>query len=258
VTRPAGIVYILICSAIVVWGCSPARRPLLERNVSMSSIIERVTERNSRIRTMRGDGTVTIESPEASMTGTLDVRIRKPDSVRIDFGGPFGIHVGTLALSREHFIYYDWRENLVTKGSPDKETLRDVLHFPLAFDDILNACTGEFPFPPVSDTAVADLSVEGESYVLRYRGDGWTREYHIDGDADIVTGYRLLDSSRKAVLIAAASDIDSDGPIAMPRLLRIIIPADHRSLTVSYSGTDFNIPVTCSFAVPRRSESPGQ
>jgi hypothetical protein len=224
----------------------------------MSSIINLVIERNNRISTMHGDGTVTIESPEASMTGTVDIRVHKPDSLRIDFGGPFGIHVGTLALSRDRFLYYDWRENQVLKGSPDRETLQEALHIPLGFDDILSACTGEFPFPPPSDTTGTEFGIEGESYLLKYHGSGWTREYYVDADSYVVTGYRLLDSSHKAVMIASASDIDNDGPVAMPRLLRIIIPADHRSLTVSYNGTDFNIPVTCRFAVPRRNGSSGE
>ncbi len=236
---------------LLVSGCAPARRPLLERALPMERVIERVVERNNLIETMKGDGSITIESPEASMTGSFDVRLRKPDSVRVDFSGPFGIHIGTAALSRRSFVFYNWRNNESISGLPDEETIQSALHVKLGFDEIIRAFTCEFPFPARPDTKEGVFSVDGDSYVFRFSDESRTKEYYVDGDAFVVTSYRLLDTAKRAVLIATASDIDTDGPVAMPHLLRIIFPVDRRSLTISYGDIAFNEPVNCSFRIPR-------
>jgi len=258
VIRWTGFTVLAFLLILISGGCAPGRRTALERTLTPEQVIRRMTERSLRITTMRANGHITIESPEESMTGSFDVRIRKPDSLRVEFGGPFGIHVATLSLSRSRFVFYNWHDNSMLTGTPDEETLRSVIHLKLGFDEILNAFTGDVALPPDSGAGPREFSVEDNDYVFRYHTPEGTREYHIDGDEFIVTGYRMLDSSRHSVFTALASDLDRDDGIAMPRLLRIIFPAERRSMTLSYGDFTFNEPVTCAFTLPRRSGGAGQ
>lgn len=248
--------WLWICFAVLVVGligCAPTRKVVKERTLSLGEVVRLVQERNQQIRTMRGEGTITVESPEASGSGSFDVEVKKPDSLCMDLSGPFGIHVGTLVLSREQYLYYNWMDNAAVVGKPNGKTLNDLFRLRLEFDKILNAFTGEFPFPTNQDS-VEQFTVENDLYFIRYHTGDEVREYRIDGDAFVVRGYRIVDRAGKPVLTAMASDIDEDAEIVMPKLLRIVFPTERRSVTVAYDEVEFNEPVVCSFTLPKHAE----
>ncbi len=238
---------------MVPYGCAPTKTVIRDRSLGAAEVVRRVQERDQRIRTVKGDGNITVESPEASGSGSFRADVRKPDSLKLELSGPFGIHVGTLLLSREQFMFYNWRENIATIGKPDGSTLQSMFRLKLRFDEILNAFTGEFLSPRSSDT-LETFGVEEGLYLLRYRSADGVHEYRIDGDAFVVTSYRLLDSLGKPSLIALASRFDEVNDIAIPKLLRIVLPKERRSLTVAYGDLRLNEEVECTFILPKQAE----
>ena len=219
----------------------------------MNEVLQHVQERNEKISTLKGNGTITVESPEESNSGSFDVKLKKPDSLRVEFSGPFGIHVGTLALSRNQFLFYNWRENRAIVGAPDGAMLQSMFRLKMQFDEVLNAFTGEFPISIQQDSANR-FYVEGELYIVKYRTAEGTKEYRIDGDAFVITSYRLLDDQGRSTLNAFASRIENTDNIAMPRLLRVIFPRERRSVTIAYDDIEFNKPLECAFFPPQQAE----
>jgi outer membrane lipoprotein-sorting protein len=238
---------------IVGNGCSPSKGVVHEGALPLEEILRRVRERNQHIKTLKGDGSITVESPEESNSGSFDVDLKKPDSLRVEFSGPFGIHVGTLTLSPQQFVFYDWRENTATIGKPDGKTLRSVFRISLRFDEILRAFTGEFLADDAPDS-LRHFSVMDDLYVIRYQTGEGEKEFRIDPETFVVSGYRLLDDKGIPKLIATASKFDEEQGVITPRLLRVIVPGERRSVTIVYSNIKLNEPVQCSFALPRRAE----
>jgi len=248
------LVCIISCMlAAGYYGCAPSRNVTKERNLPVEEVLRRVRERNGGIRTLEGEGSITIESPEASHRGSFNMRLKKPDSLRVELSGPFGIHVGTLMLSRERFIYYSWMENTAVIGKPDSKTLNSVLRLKMQFDDIIRAFTGEFPTPGGGDS-VEQFTVEDGLYLVRYQTGEGRKEARIDGDAFIVTSYRVLDEFGKPSLTAIASEAEDAENIAVPRMLRVIFPKERRSITIAYDNVKLNEPVVCSFVLPKKAE----
>lgn len=234
-------------------GCAHTATVIRDRSLGADEVIRRVRERDRKIRTVRGDGSITVESPEASGSGSFRADVRKPDSLKVELNGPFGVHVGTLLLSREQFMFYDWRENTATIGRPDGSTLQSIFRLKLRFDEILHAFTGEF-LPAATEDTLETFIVEEGLYVLRYRSEEGVHEYRVDGDVFVVTSYRLLDSRGKPSLIALASRFDEVADITIPKLLRVIFPNERRSLTIAYGDLRLNGEVQCSFVLPRQAE----
>ncbi len=222
----------------------------------MPDVLRRVEARNGRITTLRAGGSITLESPDNSSSGSFDLFLKKPDSLRMEFSGPFGIHVGTLFLSRDTFQFYNWHDKSFTSGRPDEETLFKVFRIRLGFDDILNALTGKFPLPAGDPASPMAYSADNDEYLLRYSGTSSRTEYRIDGSRFVVTSYRRTDTAGVPLIVAHATDINDDGEIPMPRLLRIVFPGESRSMTVSYDECEFNRPVVCAFTRPGRPEHP--
>ena len=236
-----------------LFGCAPAAKSIRENPVSVSEVLRRVHERNEKVKTLRGNGTITIEAPEGSNSGFFSASLKKPDSLLVEFKGPFGIHVGTLLLSRDRFIFFNRMENRAIIGKPDGRTLQSMFRLKMEFDEILNAFTGEFAAASAGDS-LARFSIEDDRYVVRYSNGAGAKEYRVDGDAFIVTGYNVADSTGHPTLTATASRIDDSPPVAVPKFLRVIFPGERRSITIAYAGVEVNKPVECSLTLPERAE----
>lgn len=244
-----------IIALIVIYGvgCSSAKHVAVRLDVPVDEVISRVQNHDRQITTLKGEGGITVESPEASNSGSFNVDLRKPDSVRVELNGPFGIHVGTLMMSREQYIFYNARENTATVGKPDGSTLRSMFRVTLAFDEILRAFTGEF-FTSPSQDSLERFTVMDDLYVARYRSSDGIREYRIDPEYFVITSYRLLSEGGKPKLIAIASRFDDSPGVVMPRVVRVIIPNERRSVTIAYDDITVNEPVECSFPIPKQAE----
>jgi outer membrane lipoprotein-sorting protein len=246
-----GVLLLGCALTLLVVGCAPPAALVKERTLNAGEVMERVRERNARISTLKGNGSITIESPEGSMSGSFDVSLKKPDSMLVELSGPFGIHVGTLMLSRHRFLFYNRLENRAVAGVPDGRTLGAMFRLRMEFDEILRAFSGEFA-PP--DGPIASSSVQDNLYVVNYQAGAETKEFRVDGDDYFVASYRLLDSAGRPTVTALASDAEQRDGIAMPAFLRVIFPKERRAVTIAYDAVRFNEPVSCALALPRQVE----
>lgn len=215
--------------------------------------MKRVRDRAGFVKTLGGSGTITVETREASTSGSFDVVLKKPDSLRVEFRGPFGIHVGTLTVSRDEFVFFNRRENTAVIGKPDGSTLQSMFRLKIRFEELLNAFAGGFPDADDHDS-LAGFSVDQDLYVLLFRNADGTKEYRIDGDDFLVMGYRMLDAQGTATLIGFISRTTETDNVTMPSLLRIVFPDEHRSVTIAYDDIWINKPVDCSFVLPKNVE----
>jgi len=243
----------LIVLLMLVTGCAPALKTARERPLAVEEILRRVHERNEAVRTLKGGGTITVEAPEGSNSGFFTASLKKPDSLLVEFKGPFGIHVGTLLLSRERFVFFNRMQNRAVIGRPDGRTLQSMFKLKMDFDQILNAFTGEFPEASPADT-LSGFSIEDNEYVLRYRNPANGTEYRIDGDAFVVRTYTVTDTPGDPSVTATTDRVDDSPPIAMPRFLRVIFPRERRSITIAYDDIEVNKPVDCSFVLPPQAQ----
>ena len=244
---------IAVVVIVVVSGCSTTATAVKSHTLTVQEVVQMVHHRDEQIKTLKGEGNITFESPEESHSGSFEVFVKKPDSLRLEIKGPFGIHIGTLTLSEKEYLYYDWRNNIARRGSASGAPFSSLIRLALHADEIIRAFTGEFLRAGAEDSLQTFL-IQDDLYVLRYRTDLETREYRIDSDAMSVASYRLLDSAGKANLISTASRFDDRGAAIMPQLLRVIDPRQRRSITIAYSDITLNKPVQCSFVPPREAE----
>lgn len=243
---------LIILVTIGVGGCSSPKEIVRERTLMPDQVMAAVAERNRKINTLSGEGSITIESPEHSNRGGFDLNLRKPDSVRVELSGPFGIDVGTLMLSREKFVYYNSLDNKAVIGVPDGKTLGAMFNLTMNFDEILRAFTGEFVTS--GDDSLIRFGVEQGEYVIRYQSGAEQKEYHIDGDTFVVTKYRLLDATGNPRIVAMASEVEDSEVAPMPMILRVVFPAERRSITIAYDDIHVNGSVNCFYMLPKQAD----
>lgn len=243
----------LVVILIFLGGCTGQKESIKNLNLTLSEVLEKVRERHSLIKTLKGGGSITVEAPNASNSGSFDVDLKKPDSVRVELHGPFGLHVGTLSLSRDQFIFYNRMDNTAILGKPDGRTLQTMFHLNMEFDELLHAFTGEFPLSVESDS-LEKFYIKDNVYIVLYKNDHEKKEYRIDADDFIINNYRVIDSTGKTTMNASATRPTTAEHITMPSLLRVVFPMDHRSVTIAYDDIRPNEPVECSFSLPDQVE----
>jgi hypothetical protein len=233
-------------------GCAGPERARKELTLGPGAVMRLVKARAEAVRTLRGEGVVTIESPEQSGSSGFNLNLRKPDSILVNLSGPFGIRFGTLLFSRREFIFYNYQDNYAWVGKSDGTTLHSMFNLRMTFDEVMRAFTGEFLSP--GEAEPDSFSTDGESYVLAYRSGAALTEYRVDGQDYFIRSYRVVDGEGRPTLTAMASEPEETDGTVTARLLRVVFPAERRSISVAYSDMEINAGVECSFAIPRSAD----
>lgn len=242
----------LLAGSFALPGCATTGRAKRDLTLTHPQVIDLVTRRGGQIHTLRGEGSLTIETPEQSNSSSFDLALKKPDSLLLNLSGPFGIRGGSLLFSRTEFVFYNYQDNYAFIGKSDGSTLHAMFNLRMDFDEVIRAFTGDFFSSPAD--SLLSFSNDSLSYIFTYRDGVNTVEYRVDGEDYFVKSYRVIDSSGRATLTAIADEPEEVGPLVMPTLLRVIFPVERRSITVAYSDMEFDVPVRCSFTVPESAD----
>jgi outer membrane lipoprotein-sorting protein len=217
--------------------------------LSPQQVLTEVNARAQAIKTLKGDGTITIDSQEGSNSASFEVFLKKPDSVRVELQGPFGLHLGTLSLTKETFIFYDRRENVAITGIPNGKTLQSLFRLNLEYQEIMDIFTGEF-FSYRQADSLLKFAIQDDQYVFHYRSGSDVTEYEIDGTYFYVSGFRVLDGEGNPQTYSMTQRPFEENVFSLPSFLRIVFAAERRSVTIVYDNIELNVPVRCSFSLP--------
>ncbi len=228
--------------------CAPKRTELTldPTVVDASTLISKVQDRTRMVQSLEGQGTVTFESPGFGGTAAFDLSLRKPDSLLVLLEGPFGIDIGTLFFSKEHFLAYNSQENLVVKGTPRANTLRTIIPFDLSFEEVLNAFSGTFDIP-YQPSNVRSYAVDEGMFLLVLSCGPNVCSYWIDHTLPQVTRYEVHDNEGTLLLQATMSSFTGDEDADVPTRIVLWFPGEEKQIAVQYSSLRVN-PGALSFA----------
>jgi hypothetical protein len=246
--RKAGIPALTFGVALL-WlvSCAPERKRIELDPVAIdpASLVRMLNERSDLVKSLEGYGTVTFESPEFGGTAAFELSLRKPDSLLVLLEGPFGIDVGTLFLSSEHYVAYNAQENLVVTGVPHGSTIRSIIPFDLSFDEIVGAFAGSFEIR-FQERDIRTYTIDNASFLLVLSCGSHTCSYWIDNSFLQVTRYEVHDNNGALILQASVSSFMEDGDASVPKRITIWFPGQDKQIAVLYSSLTIN-PRTLSF-----------
>jgi outer membrane lipoprotein-sorting protein len=231
------IIYLYaILLALTISGCGTSSTTYIDtRAISASKIQEIVQAHHARIQSMKGEGRISVATPEMSQSGSFILSLLKPDSVLINLQGPFGIKIGSVLVTRTEFLFYNSWENKLITGSTSSENLYRILHVRLDFDDLLNLFAG--------GTFLADdlhqpdeTRVVDNQYVFIYKSSDSKRQYSINPRTLAIQKIQFIDNSGKLKLEQTFSNFEDVDGIEIPYSIRITQPEAQQMVSLSYSG----------------------
>ena len=105
----------------------------------------------------------------APVTIWYEALVKGYDSLKIVMNGPFGVAVGALAATPEHFLFLNFQDGIAYEGKPDRETLQRASSLQLNYQEIISLMRCEVPHIPTKEEMDAGtMSVEQENGKIIY------------------------------------------------------------------------------------------
>ena len=231
---------ILFCLSIHIHSCVSSKNNI-DVDITIEELKQRVNINSSKIKSLKAEGTIDIETPEMSNSGTITVNLLNPDSLYTKLEGPFGIDVADILLTRKSFIYYNVMDNRVIKGPSSPLNVGAIMRIKLDFDDIINGFSGTFFFTDVTSDN-SELKSDGNKFLLITKDDisKEIKKYWIDSDDFYITKYVITDYNKKVLLEMEYLEYNYRDGIYFPNRIAISRPQENTYIWLDYTIKTFN------------------
>lgn len=123
-------------------GCTATKPFEEEQSISAERIVKRLEANRRKIKSFVGTGTIFIITKELNTRSSFQVEIKKPDSLKVSFFGPFGIDLAYSLISQKDFQFYDVINNKYYKGKIRPGIIKDLMKINIPYDELIDAVTG--------------------------------------------------------------------------------------------------------------------
>lgn len=231
-------------SMIVISGCASTKDAHRHAaDLSPRQIIEAVNSHTRAIATFQAKGSISVESPSLISSGSFDLWLKKPDSVRVDVKGPFGIRIASALFAQDHYIFYNSFKNEVMEGDINKGDMPSFMDIQINPKDIVDMFCGARGFFR-EEVSPDSFSLGDGSYILQFHHDEGTTRYTIDDMTLYVTAIEHIDS---AGTVWSEERFDfgrqDDGTI-IPQSIRLIHDRLESSVSLIYETVQVNLPIS--------------
>lgn len=211
--------------------------------VPIRDIKAKVNKNSDLIKSIEASGSISIDSPELSNSGSLELRLKKPDSLYVNIEGPFGVSIASALITRNNFIYYNAQENTVITGPTNEINIGAILKIKVTFDELINSVSGSIPLA-VDSTDETDADIENDSYVITENDGLFKKKFLIDPMSYAMNGYYLFDNKNNKLLEVNYSkyNLESENKenIYFPAKIKIYKPDKDQTVWVDYDSKEIN------------------
>lgn len=191
---------ILLLTAFILSSCTASQPEEKElQKIPIKEIKEKVNKISHAIETLEASGSISIDSPEMSSSGSIEIKIKKPDTVYVKIEGPFGIDIAVALITRSDFTYYNVQENKVFTGPSTDINIGAILRIKVSFDELINSFSGSFHFEDEL-TDSTEAGSENNSYVLQVNKPLYKQKYYVEPNNYFINRYSVLDAGNKPLL----------------------------------------------------------
>jgi hypothetical protein len=248
--------HLIIIFFLFIAGCA-GHAPKFQRDWPPQELYSRVAENYRRLQSFRGEGPLTVESPQFRFNAPAQILVLPPDSIFIKLEAALGIDAGFFFADRRRFATFSPFENLYLYGETNKVRELTLFQMDLTYDEMMSGLVGA-ALPPFDSTFT--VARDGDSY--RFTGkrrqelpsNGMTQ--YAAAEADSATAWRVtywINAERGVVVKAEEHDADGElyarqefkrfrqvRGVWLPQLIQMQRPGVKERLTIFYNHVDVN------------------
>ena len=236
----------LIVLVLEFSACSPSKPAEDVRMMSPDRLIKKLEANRRKIKTFDGNGSLMIVSPAVNAKSSFEVQIKKPDSMKVSFYGPFGIDLAQVLITPNYFQFYDIINNTLYQGKMRRDVMKQLLKIDLPFDSIIDAfagsvnLTGKLRSEPDSYENVDDL------FRLTYKDsvNSLNEIYMVRGDNLAITGNTVQNNLGRVILEGKYSLFKDYEEVPVPFEINLEDLQNKQRMKVEYKNIKVNEPVS--------------
>ena len=229
----------LILPLLFLYSCTASKSSFNENDFTVGEVIESINKNSEKLRSIKGDGVISIDSPEMSSSGSFTLSIVKPDSLYIKLEGPFGVSIAAILLERNNFTYYNIQDNRVILAPSTPANIKAVMRLKLDFDDFINGFSGSYKFVDTSSQNFA-LSKSEDNLVLTHKTTDETKKYFLDPVKKYIRQYIVYDIDGKEKMVVEYNNYTEEDGYYFPNKIKISRTASSEYVFLDYSSKQLN------------------
>jgi hypothetical protein len=246
------IVCLLFLVPFFIISCSSSK-PVVEQSFDINDVINSINRTSEKIKSLKGNGNISLESEAGGNSGNFKVNVLKPDSLHLSITGPFGINVAKALITKDTFFFHDAFNNVMVSGKTTNKNLGEILRVSIGFDDIMSVVAGAPDF--LRETGIkpqVDLKSEDNEVVLIYKNEGNIIKYYINLKNKYISKRVVYSGSGKITKEETYQNYYEKNEMWIPRSIRVSLPIENQSLSLYFEKQDFNSDdLNFSFSIPK-------
>lgn len=223
-------------------GCAPTRPITEERMISADRLIKKLEANRRKIKTFRGTGVISVSSSDLNAKSNFEVILKKPDSLKVSFYGPFGIDLAHALITPDNFLFYDVINNNLYRGRMRDGIIKQVLKVDFSLDELVDALAGSVNLTDKLRVEPDKYEVEGDSYKLTYIDSEQSIEkiFTVRNDDLAISQNLLKNSDGKVLLEGNYSKFRTFEDVPIPQEIYLNDLFNKQSLRVDYRRIEIN------------------
>ena len=231
-----------IISQLFLNGCSPSPTVQVDRMISSDRLVKRIEANRRKIKSFAGTGSISIKTTDLDAKSSFQVEIKKPDSVKVSFYGPFGIDLALALITPQNFQFYDAINNTYYKGKVKPGVMKDILKINISFDELIDLATGSVNLTDKLSSEPAKFEADGDLYKLTYL-DSVSRQssiFWIRSEELEIRQYQQNDANEKNLVDAQYSDFMKIEETPIPKQINMNDLLNSQKIKIEYRTIEIN------------------
>jgi outer membrane lipoprotein-sorting protein len=231
-----------IISQLYLDGCAPSTPVQVERMISSDRLVKRLEANRRKVKSFTGSGSISIKTSDIDAKSSFQVEIKKPDSVKVSFYGPFGIDLAFALVTPQNFQFYDAINNTYYKGKVKPGVMKDILKINISFDELINLATGSVNLTDRLSNDPDKFETDGDLYKLTYI-DSLSRKtslYWVRSEDLEIRQYQQNDSNGKNLVDTKYSDFLKIEETSIPLQINMNDLLNNQKIKIEYRTIEVN------------------
>ena len=231
-----------VVSILFIDGCAPAVPVQTERMISVDRLTKRLEANRRKIKTFTGAGSISIKTDELDATSSFQVEIKKPDTVKVSFFGPFGIDLAFALITQKNFEFYDAINNTFYKGKITPDVMKRILKINISFNELMDIATGSVNLSEELRSVPDKFESTDNLYKLTYTDSVSKKsdQFFIRSDELEIRQYLQNDSKGKNLFDAKYSNFRKIEDVSIPTQINVNDIANDQKIMIEYRTIEIN------------------
>jgi outer membrane lipoprotein-sorting protein len=233
---------LFVFALLFIDGCAPSKPVQIERAIAPDRLVKRLEANRRKIKSFSGTGSISIKTNEMSATSTFLVEIKKPDSAKISFFGPFGIDLAYAIVTPQNFQFYDVINNTLYHGKIRPGVMKEILKVNINFEDLINIATGAVNLTNQLSSEPNTAEAFDDLYRLTYIDSSSNKAniYYVKPDALEIREYQQNDRMGKKIIDANYSNFRKVEDIPVPEKVSLHDLENEQLIKIEYRTIEVN------------------